>query len=147
LLPARSDDPTPAPPAPSDPTAPRLSQRLSGFWDLHAIRFIVGGGVALGLLAGLVLWHRDAASGGGGIGSFLFDVVLIGLVLCAPLAILALVLTDRAVAFLGGVFVILVGNVLYRVSQRRNGPAAAAGDAEARARVDRWKKWQKEWTR
>ena len=145
-MPARSDDPTPEPPAPSDSTSPRLSQRLSGFWDLHAIRFIVGGGVALGLLAGLVLWHRDAASGGGGIGSFLFDVVLIGLVLCAPLAILALVLTDRAVAFLGGVFVILVGNMLYRVSQRRNGAAADAGDTEAQARLDRWKKWQKKWT-
>jgi hypothetical protein len=98
-------------------------------------------------LTGLVLWHRDAVSGGGGTGSFLFDVVLIGLVLCAPLAILALVLTDRAVAFLGGLFVILVGNMLYRVSKRRNGEAADAGDTEARARVDRWKKWQKKWTR
>jgi membrane protein YqaA with SNARE-associated domain len=95
----------------------------------------------------LVLWHRDAASGGGGIGSFLFDVVLIGLVLCAPLAILALVLTDRAVAFLGGLIVVLLGNVFYGVSQRRNGKAADAGDAAARARVDRWKKWQKKWTR
>lgn len=94
-----------------------------------------------------MLWHRDAASGGGGIGSFLFDVVLIGLVLCAPLAILTLVLTDRAVAFLGGLFVVLLGNVLYAVSQRRNGEAADAGDAAARARVDRWKTWQKKWTR
>ena len=86
-------------------------------------------------------------SGGGGTGSFLFDVVLIGLVLCAPLAMLALVLVDKAVAVLGGLFVVLVGNVFYRASQRRNGEAAAAGDIEARARVDRWKKWQKKWTR
>lgn len=86
-------------------------------------------------------------SGGGGTGSFLFDVVLIGLVLCAPLAMLALVLVDKAVAVLGGLFVVLVGNFFYRVSQRRNGEAADAGDIEARARVDRWKKWQKKWTR
>jgi len=98
-------------------------------------------------LTGLTFWHRDSARGTGGIGPFLFDVVVIGLILCAPLATLALALTDRAVAFLGGLFVILVGNLLYWISFKRNGAAAKAGDAKARAKVDRWKKWQKKWTR
>ena len=126
---------------------PRCSQRVSDFWDLHAPRVIVGGGVALGLLTGLTLWHRDSTRGTGGIGPFLFDVVVVGLILCAPLAMLALALTDRVVALLGGLFVILVGNLLYWISFKRNGAAAKAGDATARAKIDRWKRWQKKWTR
>ena len=60
---------------------------------------------------------------------------------------LALALTDRVVAFLGGLSVILVGNLLYWISFKRNGSAAKAGDAKALAKVDRWKRWQKKWTR
>ena len=126
---------------------PGALSAVSDFWDLHATRVIVGGGVALGLLTGLTLWHRDSSHGTGGIGPFLFDVVVIGLILCAPLAMLALALTDRVVAFLGGLFVILVGNLLYWISFKRNGSAAKAGDAKALAKVDRWKRWQKKWMR
>ena len=99
------------------------------------------------MLAGLVLWHRSSTNGTGGTGQFVFDVVLLGLVVCAPLAMLALAITNWAVGFLGGMFVILVGDVLHRVSVKRNGDAAEAGDVQAQARIDHWKRWQKKWTR
>jgi hypothetical protein len=95
----------------------------------------------------VVLWHRNSTNGTGGTGHFFFDVVLLGLVVCAPLAMLALAITNWAVGFLGGMFIILLGDLLHWVSTKRNGEAAEAGDAQARARIDHWKRWQKKWTR
>ena len=96
---------------------------------------------------GVVLWHRAAVNGTGGTGHFVLDVVVLGLVVAAPLAMVALALTNWAVGFLGGICIIMVGDLLYWASTRRNGAAARAGDARARARIDHWKRWQKEWTR
>ena len=141
------DDPTSGRPPSSNPLPPTRSQRLARFWDSHSTRLIVGGGFALGFLTGLVLWHRSSTSGTGGTGQFLFDAVFLGLVVCAPLAMLALAITNWAVGFLGGMVIILLGDLLYRVSTKRNGEAAKAGDAQAQARIDRWKRWQKKWTR
>jgi hypothetical protein len=59
----------------------------------------------------------------------------------------ALRLTDWAVGFVGGFFIILLGDLFHWFSARRNGDAANAGDVEARARIDRWRRWQKKWTR
>jgi hypothetical protein len=114
---------------------------------LYHTRLIIGGGLALGLLTGLVLWRGNSTSGSGGTGQFFFYVVLIGLIVCAPLAMLALAITEWAVGFLGGLFIILFGDFCHWVSTKRNGEAAKAGDAKAQARIDRWKSWQKEWTR
>jgi hypothetical protein len=49
------------------------------------------------------------------------------------------------VGFLGGLFIILVGDLLLWVSVRRNAKAAKEGDPRARERIDRWKRWQKKW--
>lgn len=98
-------------------------------------------------MTGLVFWHRDSTGGTGGSEQFFFDVVVVGLVVCAPLAMLALALTDWAVGFLGGLFIILLGDLFRWLSTQRNGKAAKAGDAEARAKIDRWKRWQKRWAR
>ncbi len=138
-MPRRSDS--------SDLPPPTRSRRLAHVWDLKRTRLIIGGGLTLGLLTGLVLWHGDSTSGKGGTGQFLFDVALLGLIVCAPLATLALAIADRAAGFLGGLFVILFGDFGYWVSTKRNGEAAKAGDANAQAKTDRWKRWQKEWTR
>lgn len=141
------DDPTSQRPPPSGVAPPPRSQRLARFWDSHATRLIVGGGLALGLLTGVVLWHRDATGGTGGTGQFLFDVLVLGLLVAAPLAMLALALTNWAVGFLGGICIILLGDLLYWLSTRRHGEAARAGDANAQAKIDHWKRWQKKWTR
>ena len=137
------DDP-PTRRAPPSPGPPTRSLQLARFWDSHATRLIVGGGLALGLLTGVVLWHRDNT---GGAGHFVLDVVVLGLVVAAPLFMLALALTNWAVGFLGPICIILVGDLLYWMSTRRNGAAAEAGDARAQARIDHWKRWQKKWTR
>ena len=86
-------------------------------------------------------------SGTGGTGQFFFDVVVLGLLVCAPLAMLALAITNWAVGFVGGMFIILLGDLLRRVSTKRNGEAAGAGDVQAQAKIDHWKRWQKQWTR
>jgi hypothetical protein len=96
------------------------------------------------LLTGLVIWHRDSTKG---TGQFFFDVVVLGLIVGAPLAMLLLALTDRLVGLLGGLFVIVLGELLCWVSTKRNGEAAKVGDAKALARIDRWKRWQKKWSR
>ena len=141
------DDPTPPRPLPSNATGPVRSQRLARSWDSHAARLIVGGGLVLGLLTGLALWHRSSTGGTGGTGPFVFDVVVLGLLIGAPLAMLALALTNWVVGFLAGMCVVLVGDLLCWLSTRRNRQAAHAGDAGAQARIDHWKRWQKKWTR
>jgi hypothetical protein len=141
------DHPASQGPPPSDVAPSTRTQRLARYWDSHATRLIVAGGLALGLLAGLALWHRSSSGGTGGTGHFLFDVVVLGLLVGAPLAMLALALINWAVGFLGGICIILVGDFLYLMSTRRNGEAAHAGDVRAQARIDHWKRWQKKWTR
>ena len=146
LTTAQPDEKTSRRPQSSDLPPPR-SHRLFRFWDLHATHFIVGGGLALGLMTGLVFWHRDSTGGTWGSGQFFFDVVVVGIVVCAPLAMLALALTDWAVGFFGGLFIILLGDLFHWLSTQRNGGAAKAGDTEAQARIDHWKRWQKKWAR
>jgi hypothetical protein len=131
----------------SDAAGRARSQRLARYWDAHATPLIIGGGLCLGLLTGVVLWHRAASGGTGGSGRFLIDVVVLGLVVAAPLAMVLLALTNWAVGFLGGMCILVLGDLLCFLSTRRNGEAAHAGDARAQARIDRWKRWQKKWTR
>lgn len=95
----------------------------------------------------MALWHRNSTSGTGGTGHFFFDTLVLGLVVCGALAMLALAFTNWAVGFLGGMLIILLGDLLYWVSMKRHGEAAQAGDAQAQAKIDRWKRWQKKWTR
>lgn len=92
----------------------------------------------------MVIWRRDDT---GGTGHFLLDVVVLGLLVCAPLAMVVLAVTNWAVGFLGGMCIILLGDLLCWLSTKRNGEAALAGDSEAQRRIDHWKRWQKKWTR
>ena len=144
-------------------------QRLLGFCRSHK-GLMVAAFLALSLAAGLILWqdsshapvcspsfvkqscHKGTGGVNGFIAVFVLGPLLVGFVLLV--VGLVVVMVGYAVALLWGaffllrgVFIILFGDLCRWVSLRRNGHAAKAGDAKAQEKIERWKKWEKEWTR
>jgi len=92
----------------------------------------------------LVFWYQDSTRGTGGTGQFFFDVVFVGLIVVAPLAMLAIAITAVLVEFIRGLLVFAFSDLGLWLSKKRNGEAARNGDARAQARIDRWMRWRKE---
>jgi hypothetical protein len=132
---------------PASGPPPTWLHRFGALLNEHSVGVTVGGGLVLGLVAGLVFWYRDSTQGTGGTGQFIFDVFFIGLIACSLLGMFAIAMAYLAVELLRGSFLILLGDLFHWVSKKRNGEAAKAGDTAAQEKIDRWKRWQREVTR
>jgi hypothetical protein len=75
----------------SGPRSTRV-KRPATFWVSHSVGLIVGSGFVVGLVLGLALWYRDSTSGTAGLAQLVFDVVFLGLVVGALLAMLLIVI-------------------------------------------------------